>query len=149
MLYSRTSLFIHSIYNSLHLLTPNSHSIPPPPPWDQSWVFGVCGEGKDWTEGNLIGWGQGYKGKKIVFCSAWGLFLIFVFAPGIQATQKPASCSIPPSDPVPCFPLHFFISLHLSFFSFFSQLKQTVGKKRPVVSGSEWEVVGGDKDGVG
>ena len=32
VLYSRTSLFIHSLYNSLHLLTPNSHSIPPPPP---------------------------------------------------------------------------------------------------------------------
>ena len=27
---SRTLLFIHSIYNSLHLLTPNSYSIPPP-----------------------------------------------------------------------------------------------------------------------
>ena len=25
-------LSIHSLYNSLHLLTPNSHSIPPPPP---------------------------------------------------------------------------------------------------------------------
>ena len=30
MLYSRTLLFIHSIYNSLHLLAPNSQSIPPP-----------------------------------------------------------------------------------------------------------------------
>ena len=29
--YSRTLLFIHSIYNSWHLLVPNSHSIPPPP----------------------------------------------------------------------------------------------------------------------
>ena len=29
VLYSRTLLFIHSIYNSLHLLTPNSQSIPP------------------------------------------------------------------------------------------------------------------------
>ena len=28
-LYSRTLLFIHSINTSLHLLTPNSHSIPP------------------------------------------------------------------------------------------------------------------------
>ena len=28
VLYSRTLLFIHSIYNSLHLLTPNSQSIP-------------------------------------------------------------------------------------------------------------------------
>ena len=30
MLYSRT-LFIHPIYNSLHLLIPNSQSFPPPP----------------------------------------------------------------------------------------------------------------------
>ena len=35
VLYSRTLMFIHSICNSLHLLTPNSPSIPPPslPPW--------------------------------------------------------------------------------------------------------------------
>ena len=36
MLYSRTLLFIHSLYNSLHLLIPNSQSIPPSlplPPW--------------------------------------------------------------------------------------------------------------------
>ena len=32
VLYNRTFLFIHSIYNSLHLLTPNSRSIPPPLP---------------------------------------------------------------------------------------------------------------------
>ena len=31
-LYNRTLLFIHSIYNSLHLLIANSQSIPPPPP---------------------------------------------------------------------------------------------------------------------
>ena len=31
MLYSRTLLFIHSRDNSLHLLIPNSHSIPPLP----------------------------------------------------------------------------------------------------------------------
>ena len=30
MLYSRTLLFIHSICNSLHLLVPNSQSIPLP-----------------------------------------------------------------------------------------------------------------------
>ena len=30
MLYGRTLLFIHPIYNSLHLLIPNSQSIPPP-----------------------------------------------------------------------------------------------------------------------
>ena len=30
--YSRTLLFIHSIYNSLHLLIPNSQSFPPPAP---------------------------------------------------------------------------------------------------------------------
>ena len=28
----RTLLFIHSIYKSLHLLTPTSHSVPPPTP---------------------------------------------------------------------------------------------------------------------
>ena len=32
VLYSRTLLFIHFIYNSLHLLTSISHSIPPPIP---------------------------------------------------------------------------------------------------------------------
>ena len=32
VLYSKTLLFIHSIYNSLHLLTPNSQFIPSPPP---------------------------------------------------------------------------------------------------------------------
>ena len=31
VLYSRTLLFIHSVYNSLHLLMSNSQSIPPPP----------------------------------------------------------------------------------------------------------------------
>ena len=33
VLYSRISLFIHSKYNSLHLLIPNSQSIPFPSPW--------------------------------------------------------------------------------------------------------------------
>ena len=32
VLYNRILSFIHSIYNSLHLLTPNSPSIPPPSP---------------------------------------------------------------------------------------------------------------------
>ena len=32
MLYSRTLLFIHPMFNSLHLLIPNSQSIPPHPP---------------------------------------------------------------------------------------------------------------------
>ena len=32
MLYSRTLFFIDSIYNSSHLLIPNSQSIPPPDP---------------------------------------------------------------------------------------------------------------------
>ena len=32
-IYSRTLLFIHSNYASLHLLILNSQSIPPPPPW--------------------------------------------------------------------------------------------------------------------
>ena len=31
VLYSWTLVFIHSIYNSLHLLIPNFHSIPPLP----------------------------------------------------------------------------------------------------------------------
>ena len=36
VLYNRTLLFIHSIYTSLHLLIPNSQSIPSPaPPWQQ------------------------------------------------------------------------------------------------------------------
>ena len=30
VLYTRTLLFIRPIYNSFHLLIPNSHSIPPP-----------------------------------------------------------------------------------------------------------------------
>ena len=32
VLYSRALLFIHALHNSLHLLTPNSQSIPLPPP---------------------------------------------------------------------------------------------------------------------
>ena len=32
VLYNRTLLFIHPIYNSLHLLILNFHSIPPPNP---------------------------------------------------------------------------------------------------------------------
>ena len=35
VLYSRTLLFTHSIYNSLHLLIPNSQSIPPSRPQDR------------------------------------------------------------------------------------------------------------------
>ena len=35
VLHSRT-LFIHSVYNSLHLLIPASHSAPPPPPYPSS-----------------------------------------------------------------------------------------------------------------
>ena len=31
VLYNRTLLFIHSVYNSLHELTPSSQSIPPSP----------------------------------------------------------------------------------------------------------------------
>ena len=43
MLYSRTLLFIHPMYNSLHLLIPKSYSIPPPPhpPW-QPQVCSLC-----------------------------------------------------------------------------------------------------------
>jgi len=44
VLYSRTLLFIHSIYNSLYLLTPKSHSFHPPPhspPW-QPKVCSLC-----------------------------------------------------------------------------------------------------------
>ena len=44
MLYSRTLLFIHPIYNSLHPLIPNSQSIPPSPhptPW-QSQICSLC-----------------------------------------------------------------------------------------------------------
>ena len=41
MVYSRTLWFIHSLYNSLHLLTPNSQSIPPPPP-PPPWQPEVC-----------------------------------------------------------------------------------------------------------
>ena len=45
VLYSRTLLFILSKCNSLHLLTPNSHSIPPPRPLllgDHKSVLYVC-----------------------------------------------------------------------------------------------------------
>ena len=43
MLYSRTLLFIHSLYNSLHLLIPTSPSIRPPnpSPW-QPQVSSLC-----------------------------------------------------------------------------------------------------------
>ena len=45
VLYSRTLLFIHSICNSLHLLVPNSQSIPPPLPFplgNHRTVLHVC-----------------------------------------------------------------------------------------------------------
>ena len=42
MLYSRTSLLIHSKCISLHLLTPNSQSIPLPPPAPCPWQLQVC-----------------------------------------------------------------------------------------------------------
>ena len=42
VLYSRTLLFIHSIYKSLHLLTPISHSIPPPTPLLGNHNFSLC-----------------------------------------------------------------------------------------------------------
>ena len=42
MLYSRTLLFIRSIYNSLCLLTPNSQSIPAPPLGNHKSVLYVC-----------------------------------------------------------------------------------------------------------
>uniref|UniRef100_A0A8D1MWB5 Ig-like domain-containing protein n=1 Tax=Sus scrofa TaxID=9823 RepID=A0A8D1MWB5_PIG len=41
VLYSRTSLLIDSKCNSLHLLTPNSPSIPLPPPW-QPQICPLC-----------------------------------------------------------------------------------------------------------
>ena len=40
VVYSGTLLFIHSTYKSLHLLTPTSRSIPPPPPCP--WDLPVC-----------------------------------------------------------------------------------------------------------
>ena len=40
-LLSRTSLLIHSKYNSLHLLTPNSELMPLPPPW-QPQICSLC-----------------------------------------------------------------------------------------------------------
>ena len=40
MLYRSPLLFIHSIDDNLHLLTPNSHSIPPLPP--DPWQPQVC-----------------------------------------------------------------------------------------------------------
>ena len=42
MLYSRTLLFILSLYNSLHLLIPNSQSIPPPSQPGQPQVRSLC-----------------------------------------------------------------------------------------------------------
>ena len=41
MLYSRL-LFVHSVYNSLNLLTPNSCSIPPPPCLATTYLFSFC-----------------------------------------------------------------------------------------------------------
>ena len=41
VLYSRTLLFIHFLYNSLHLLIPNSQSFPPPTP-SHPWQPQVC-----------------------------------------------------------------------------------------------------------
>ena len=42
MLFSRTLLFIHPIYNSLHLLIPNAQSFLPPTPPTSPWQPQVC-----------------------------------------------------------------------------------------------------------
>ena len=44
VLYSRTLLFAHPLYNSLHMLIPISYSFPLPtlPPWHPQVLFSVC-----------------------------------------------------------------------------------------------------------
>ena len=67
VLYGRTLLFIYSIFNSLHLLTPTFHSIPPPTPslgncesvlyiHQDSFILDTCFQhlGKEWKRIFLI-----------------------------------------------------------------------------------------------
>ena len=42
LLCSMALLFIHSVYNSMHLLIPHSQSFPPPPPGNHEPVLYVC-----------------------------------------------------------------------------------------------------------
>ena len=41
VLYSRTLLFIHCVYNNLHLPAANYHFIPPPTPWVTTSLFSL------------------------------------------------------------------------------------------------------------
>ena len=67
MLYSRTLLFIYSIYNSLHVLTqtPNPSLSQPPLPWQpQIWSLQ--------QSTFKVGWGRGSQG----LCPAWAQFSV-------------------------------------------------------------------------
>lgn len=76
-------------------------------------------EGRGCTDGNLVVWGQGCKAKKRLFCSAWGLVLLFIFA---QVYKQLRDLPDFPSLLLSLCPVLPFISsslsLHLHFFSF-------------------------------
>ena len=68
-------LLIHSVYNSLHLVTPNSHFIPPPPSWQPrvcflhgSGIFGI----RQWHPTPVLLPGKSHGQRSLVGCSPWG-----------------------------------------------------------------------------
>lgn len=83
-------------------------------------------EGRGCNDGNLVVRGQGCKTKKGVFCPAWGLVLLFIFAEVYKQLRD-----LPDFHPSFCLYALFYPSfLHLSpsLFLLF-QLKKTMGEK--------------------
>ena len=68
-------LLIHSVYNSLHLVTLNSHFIPPPPSWQPRVCFlhgsGISGI-RQWHPTPVLLPGKSHGQRSLVGCSPWG-----------------------------------------------------------------------------
>ena len=73
-LYSRTSSLIHFKCNSLHLLTPNSQSVPlsPPPSW-QPQVCSLCLQVSLFIDGSLVPYFRFHV--KVISCDVFFLSL--------------------------------------------------------------------------
>ena len=72
VLYSKTLLFTHSPYNSLHPLTPSSDSIHPPP---------LQGEGQWSVSREHLAFGSFWKEVRVHFCSklTGHIFIVMIF----------------------------------------------------------------------